>query len=500
MHDTDGRLDLDDLGEVIDHASSLQPLEILGEERSAPTWGERLEAAGVTGWVRRHRAALAVATAATLVLGTGVTAVATHRDPPVDPIVHASVLEIPPTSSVQNGDYFGGITWDGSVRRSAYRVVLDPALEAGSSIRVLGLVGPGIRATDATAQPADPSSVSPGIDVDVIVDCALAPAEAAVHAYSLVVQRTDSWGRAVTASLPTPDVNADWPREVRQSCFQERAWTGITLTSLAVHSYPSRDQVDLDLAFSSAFDAEVLIGVEETSSTATVGVPRVEGTAPAHGGTSFPVSLKVRDCRTPALEGASSPVLSDDPQVMEWKQYPGLYLFVRSALDDVGATAVARFTPQQDAEVTAALERVCVGAPPMTATVVRATPLLLRTVPTGEVGSVTTALTLDVATTGQHVTVGDVDPTSIMFNGIPSRIDEADGDVRSGHVRLSTVWAVDCSQGLVEPVPIRIDVRTPEGLFPYVEVLRDAQLKRSILSACPSIDEQSMHDAGWDLS
>ena len=62
----DGRLDLDDLGEVIDGATTLD--EVVGEEHPT-TWGERLESAGVTPWVRRHRVVVAgvVSVAATTV-------------------------------------------------------------------------------------------------------------------------------------------------------------------------------------------------------------------------------------------------------------------------------------------------------------------------------------------------------------------------------------------------------------------------------------------------
>jgi hypothetical protein len=79
----DGRLDLDDLGEVIDGATTLD--EVVGEEHPT-TWGERLESAGVTPWVRRHRVVVAGVAAAVVAVGA-VAWVRTTR-PPDDGLAH----------------------------------------------------------------------------------------------------------------------------------------------------------------------------------------------------------------------------------------------------------------------------------------------------------------------------------------------------------------------------------------------------------------------------
>ena len=53
---SDGRLDLDDLGHVIEQASSLD--DVVGTDDPRPTLRERLESRGALPWVRRHRLAL----------------------------------------------------------------------------------------------------------------------------------------------------------------------------------------------------------------------------------------------------------------------------------------------------------------------------------------------------------------------------------------------------------------------------------------------------------
>ena len=72
----DGRLDLDELGGVLDHAAALDApdrAEVLDDGRGR-TWGERLEDAGITPWLRRHRVAVGSVAAVAVLASTGVVA------------------------------------------------------------------------------------------------------------------------------------------------------------------------------------------------------------------------------------------------------------------------------------------------------------------------------------------------------------------------------------------------------------------------------------------
>lgn len=499
MHDTDGRLDLDELGEVIDRASALQPLEVLGEERTTPTWGERLDDTGVTAWVRGHRLLLGATVVAALALGTGITGYAVSRPPSVDPTIHAEIVEVEATPLGQQGfDSDVGVSAHGDVRRSAYRVVLDPVLEAGSTARIVGLTGPAIRTSQAAPQPADASGVVPGYDVDAIVDCASIPPPAQADPYLLTVERTDAWGRTVSAAFPAPEVAAQWRREIRRSCLQNRAWTDVRLTALRVAADPEHDQVDLQLDLANDFDEEMFLGISESYGPTPVWVPSMSQSAPAHGAVTIPLSLTVQDCRAAALDPASAPEPGTDPDEDRWSELPGFYLIIDSGVVEGGATGVARFTPANVSALTAAFAKVCAGSPATVISLVSSEPLRVRTTGGDQVVEVTTALTLDVATSGTRVAVGDPDYGTGM-NGIMSTVRARTADVKAGRARVRTEWLVDCSQGVVEPPALRVDVTTPRGEFPYLYVLRDGAIAQTVIDACPTIAPQTMRDVGWEL-
>jgi len=158
----DGRLELDDLGSVIDHASTLAPSapDDLLEGNDAPTWGERLEARGITPWLRRHRVVLAVGAVTVVAVGALGSAWTRSQPPPVDPTIRATVAD-----ALSDGlaTQVPGVVYDGY---TAVAVQVQPA--AGEAITVLGIIGPGIRASRAVPDPAgagvDDVFLAPGCD------------------------------------------------------------------------------------------------------------------------------------------------------------------------------------------------------------------------------------------------------------------------------------------------------------------------------------------------
>ena len=102
----DGRLDLDDLGEVIDAAATVDAdvrTEVLDDGRGT-SWGDRLEDAGITPWLRRHRVAVALATAVCVVAGAGATAYVRWAPPPFDPDMRVTVTQMIPELGLLEGD------------------------------------------------------------------------------------------------------------------------------------------------------------------------------------------------------------------------------------------------------------------------------------------------------------------------------------------------------------------------------------------------------------
>ena len=104
----DGRLELDELGTVIDHASSLDSptRDDVLEGNDAVTWGERLESAGMRRWLRRHRVALAATTAVVVVAGVA-EGLPASRPPDQDMNVAVAVEDWAPL------DGGGGLSSDG---------------------------------------------------------------------------------------------------------------------------------------------------------------------------------------------------------------------------------------------------------------------------------------------------------------------------------------------------------------------------------------------------
>ena len=144
----DGRLDLDELGDVIDHAATLETparTEVLDDGRGR-TWAERLEDAGVTPWLRRHRAVVASVTAIAVLASTGVVAYRTLVPPPLDPEIRVAATPVVPSQYVigDSSQAFDqiGIFNTGLSLRSAYALVRDGGPD-GSSYRITGLPAPG---------------------------------------------------------------------------------------------------------------------------------------------------------------------------------------------------------------------------------------------------------------------------------------------------------------------------------------------------------------------
>jgi hypothetical protein len=114
LADGDGRLDLDELGSVIESATAAPATEMLEDGIGRPTVAERLEASGLTPWLRRHPLATG---AVSVVMALGLASLAVHvatMPPPFDPQVVATVTPVrgsDPTISLDGPDGDVGAGW-----------------------------------------------------------------------------------------------------------------------------------------------------------------------------------------------------------------------------------------------------------------------------------------------------------------------------------------------------------------------------------------------------
>ncbi|MGD9957424.1 MAG: hypothetical protein AB7V23_15285, partial [Candidatus Nanopelagicales bacterium] len=252
----DGRLDLDELGSVIEGASPAGG-ETLHDAFVAPSFAERLEDAGVLPWLRRHRGLSASLTVAAC---AGVIALAVHQatePPPFDPRVTASVAPLPP----ERGDDVGAPPSNG---RLVARLAVT-GVPPGDSVEVLEISGPGLGPSAASVlATGDTAADGPGSvpwTVSTAIDCT-SPRSLTANPleYAVVLQRTDRWGRTTQAAQLLPESAKDWAARVQATCWAGAVRAGVALDSLDVRSDPVRGTVTLGLGLSNSTPLRLLAG------------------------------------------------------------------------------------------------------------------------------------------------------------------------------------------------------------------------------------------------
>ena len=239
----DGHLDLDDL----DLATSL---DVVGDDE--PRLGEliaaRLESAGVTPFLRRHRIVLA-ATASVVVLALVAGGVVWLRRPvplPADPRVLVKVSGPDPTAVVE---------WDDATGRPVgvvQELSLISAERTGVSVEI-ALVGPGIAPADRpdsylTVDRSTPDAV---VDVRAVLDCATPEATTAVVGagvddYAVQVRRTAPEGEVRIDRVPMIGALA-LVGAVRAGCLQVAADRDLTVSAASASPVPAAVAANLDL-------------------------------------------------------------------------------------------------------------------------------------------------------------------------------------------------------------------------------------------------------------
>lgn len=512
----DGRLDLDELGDVIDHAAALEGdarAEVLDDGRGR-SWGERLEEAGVTPWLRRHRVAVAVVGAVAVLAAAGTVAVRTLVPPPVDPELRVSVTPVIPSQfvlddSVQAFDQVG-IFYTQTSLRSAYALsAQDPADTARYAI--LGLVGPGVRASSASLLPSPSGGVENQVarsDIDVVLDCFDADTLSTdVGDYRLRVERTDDRGRTLAQALPLPSGSPDWSAFVTSTCLQTQAQFGLEAQHVVVTGGSRPHEVLAEVTVSNSMRLPTAVGVAPIYGNQAVVATMQPLQLPARGGGVLPISFEVRDCAAPAVNFVSVPTFAG------FESYgggaPGVYLSVAfppgvvdPSSDVTGITgevqAPLTFTRDQQAAIDAALASICTGSPTAATAVVDVGPwgLVTGQFPTGNPQTTRISVTLETTVPGaQRVALRS--PALLPDESTTVRIEPASARVVDGRATMRTWLDADCQTGYVPPPTLQLEVITRRGTFPLQATVDDARLARTLATACPELPLQSLLDFGW---
>lgn len=513
----DGRLDLDELGTVVEAASRLDDAdaaEVL-DDGHGRSWRERAHDSGLAPWARRHRVALAVVGAAAVLAGAAVAAWTLWVPPPLDPQLRVTVTDLVPTSATfpDGGivDFAApGVMWLGvGQARAAYGLTPQDGGDT-ATYAVLGIEGPAVRASTAHDHELD-GSVPVAADVDAMVDCwDVASLDPEPGSYALRVARTDAWNRTVVGLVPVADPAQGWPASVASMCAGQQARSGIEIRDVTVRaSAAGGAATTLELDVVNRLPVEV-----EVSTTPSGGLPPVlPSIAPTRLAAGSPgrllVRLEVADCVAPTLYpiGITSP---DDPQPTFGESAPGMYLHLdlltRSSSptgDDPRPTATAevRWSQAVARRIDAALAASCAGAPRPPA--VRVTTVGRSSAVITEQSGDSTAdrsvlLVLRVPTTGDRVRIQTPDQPADFYVG--SFVAPAAADVVDGRATLVTTWSYDCSGGGFDrPPTVEVRITTARGEFPFFAPVRSAELTRELLDSCEYADEQQLVDAGWPI-
>jgi hypothetical protein len=511
----DGRLDLDELGDVIDHAAALEgdaPGEVLDDGRGI-TWSERLEDSGVTPWLRRHRVAVGTVAAVAVVAAAGVVAVRVLVPPPIDPELRVSVTPVIPSQyvlgdSVQAFDQVG-IFYTPTSMRSAYALSADDPADT-ADYTIVGVAGPGVRASGASLLPSPTGGVENQVaraDVDVVADCFDQDVlDAAPDDYRLTVRRTDDRGRTSTGTLPLPPGAPSWSAFLASTCLQTRALFGLEVQSVTVARGTAPRTVRADVVVASSLPLPAVLDVAPTYGSQPVVARMRPLDLPVGRGALLPLVYDVRDCTLAALPFIGVPTYPGSQNYDGGA--PGLYLgvaFPEGSVDPNDPTGLGGqvqaplvFPASAQRSIETAMRAICDGAPTASVDVaaVGAARQVSGVFPSGNPQTTRIPVTLALTVPGaQRLSLSSPPPS--LEESQTVRLAPASVRAVDGRAVVRTWVDVDCQTGYAPPPTAQLLATTARGTFPIQLPVDDAVLARSIAAACPELPLTSLLDFGW---
>lgn len=419
MHES--RLELDDDGRVVD--APAEPLDLVAD---AEPRARRVRLPRGTG-----AAALAVLVALGLWFALR---------PPPEPPVAASVegIGISPSTSLDDPVV------------ALYRV--DPTA-ARTSVTVLGLVGPGVRASTAYADPA-----GRGVRIAVVPDCYAAPSGPATYALDLEV--TSDVGASAQGRLPLADGPVDWSGTIEDRCWRRATAAGVSLVSVSAEPDIARGLVRVQALLRNASGRDLSLSALDVADVATLETAPV---AELRSGASASVAARVTGrCGTagspPSLAWSVGP-LGDPPRTT-----------VTTPLDEDQRRAIAR-----------AMGVLCSSPPPTAATVVDA-----RAVPGSDVdlraGGAAIDVTLRVSTGGVSIALGSNPAGATSDSRRAFAYEVLAGPVQDAEVTVR--WEVPCTAPPDRSLPVV--TRTQRLAFSSAVRLEGPLVESALARACPA--------------
>jgi hypothetical protein len=491
----DGRLELDELGSVIDRASALGPTaaDDLLEGNDDPTWLERLESRGVTPWFRRHRVTLAVGTATVVCLGLLGGAWARSQPPPFDPTIDATVADAMSDGMVTE---IPGVVYDGF---TAVAVHVEP--RGGEQVSVLGITGPGIRASRAT-----PNTAATGESVEnvfLVPGCDDPRAyTATVDDYRLLVRRTDAYGRTGDGTLVLPSaIAAQLVGVAAQTCFQTQVSESVSVGAVVLAPDVAHHTISARITLHNGLTDDLLVQAVTSASTVVTASGDLV-TVPRGGSADQPVRMDLTDCTE--LIGTRPP--SNEDRIIDGRPADLGFFVTPGNGAQAGAELAVPWAPRDRATITTALRAMCAGGPGATAHVLSASPAPVAVSQaygfTGPNDGVVLRMRVEVTSPGSHLVLSDggfpldVQPDVVQPDEPPHQVTTVSTDLRGGRSVVTVDWAAQCSS-VVSPPEVWLAATARGATYPYRATLADVVLAHAYSDACPGAIPSDLGGFGW---
>ncbi len=481
MGDGDGRLELDELGGVIERAQRIDDAaapvrdDVLSGGGDSPTWGERVRGSGFFFWAERHRGWL-VAGAVVAVAAVAVPTTLLRNRPP--DAATTTGLQVSALANDVDGGPGPGISGDGTAD-AVFR--LDSTQPGWTSAKVVGVSGPGIRDSSAHEIPVG-DGVPRKFAVTAAFGCDLRYGESLTQTYSVVVEATDAYGRVVRESLPAPTVDyGGWYDVLGQACWQ-RVPQQLAIDDVRVSGDRGTGRIVVSARVATSGGTALNIQTGWSDSLWLTADNGQLSPIPAHGTAEASVGFRVSDCAATPSDVQAQQISGGSATMV-----PGVLAYATSPDQRFGAEVVVPFDGAAMSGILEARQVICRGRPRLAVSDVTAGEP--RAADDGS-GSTTIPVTLTVRSspaTGLHASIADAGLVSSL--GMENAGFVGDGG------RVTLEWQVDCSY---VPQPPLLWVEAISGPpMPQRHSLPLAPLRKALVTACPGLPANDLGINGW---
>lgn len=467
--------------------------DLLTQGADRATLMERVSAArwSIRKYVRRHWLKVGVA-AGTVIAVAADTAYAVTRPPEVDPVIHLTVVGV----LTHPEDLGGGeeLNPEPGVLQGVYTVRSDVV---GDEVQVLGVGGPGLR--DPAGSPLPTTAEKPvNVTVSATVDCSAAGWWSAEESdYTLLLRRTDGYGRVVDHGAPLGQAAAAW-RDAVCSSYLRVAVAGMTVADGVADASPGRQVAEVTVSVRNPNPFPIWI------EAADVGYgSEAAKQIPAEGSTELHLPMLVTDCSEPRPRGP----LYEEDATGAW------YIPARADMEPLETAPGDGFDDPESvglpvdaglaARIVRQLSETCHGAPDVRATVAG----IHRT---GSAGSrLRWAIDVRLSLAADQVAFGvrQIDPEDPIDRPAYSWEDSVlevspPVSVHGGVAHATLKWTADCTNATgTGPPGFFVVAVDGDRRYPRWLTLDDRALLAALRASCHgSPTAQEALDSGWPES